>query len=61
MPRRTPDRENTRIKHDRALQRVMMAIMRDDTELFKQFMDNPDFKRWLGGVMFDLAWEGMGK
>ena len=57
MPRRTPDRENTRIKHDRALQRVMMAIMRDDTELFKQFMDNPDFKRWLGETVFGLVWE----
>ena len=25
-----------------------MGIMKDDTQLFKQFMDNPDCKRWLG-------------
>ena len=56
--RKNSDRENTRIEHGKALQRVMMAIMKDDTELFKQFMDNPDFKRWLGDTVFGLAWEG---
>lgn len=35
----------------------MMSIMKDDTELFKQFMDNPDFKRWLGDRVFELAYE----
>ncbi len=58
--KKNSDRENTRIEHDRALQRVMMAIMKDDTELFKQFTDNPDFKRWLGDTVFGLAWEGVG-
>ena len=54
------DRENARVEHDRALGRVMTSIMRDDTELFKQFMDNPDFKRWLGGVVFEVAYGGAG-
>ena len=58
--RKNSDRENARIEHDRALGRVMMGIMKDDTELFKQFMDNPDFKRWLGGVVFEVAYEGVG-
>ena len=49
-------KENTRIEHDKALQRVMMAIMREDTELFKQFSDNDGFKRWLGVTVFELAW-----
>ena len=53
------DRENTRIEHDKALLRVMTGTMKDDTELFRQFMDNEDFKRWLGGVVFELAWEGV--
>lgn len=39
----------------------MMGIMKDDTELFRQFMDNPDFKRWLGGVVFQVAYEGVGE
>ena len=55
--KKNSDRENTRIEHDKALLRVMTGIMKDDTELFKQFMDNEDFRRWLGGVVFDLAWE----
>ncbi len=58
--RKNSDRENARIEHDRALGRVMMGIMKDDTELFRQFMDNPDFKRWLGGVVFEVAYEGRG-
>ena len=35
---RNSDRQNARIEHDQALLRVMTAVMRDDTELFKQFM-----------------------
>ena len=35
-----------------------MSIMKDDTELFKQFMDNQDFKRWLGDRVFELAYDG---
>ena len=54
--RKNSDKENTRIEHDKVLQRVMMAIMRDDTELFKQFSDNDGFKRWLGDTVFELAW-----
>ena len=57
--KKNSDRENTRIEHDKALMRVMTGIMKDDTELFKQFMDNEDFKRWLGGVVFEFAWEGV--
>ena len=56
--RANSDRENARIEHDKALGRVMTSIMKDDTELFRQFMDNPDFKQWLGGVVFEVAYEG---
>ena len=58
--RENSDRENARIEHDRVLRRVMMGIMKDDTELFRQFSDNEDFKRWLGGVVFEVAYEGVG-
>ena len=51
-PRTTPsgtrsdsDRENARIEHDKALLRVMTSVMKDDTELFKQFVGSPGFKR----------------
>ena len=55
--RENSDRENARIEHDKALGRVMTGIMKDDTELFKQFVDNEDFRRWLGGVVFEVAYE----
>ena len=35
----------------------MTAVMRDDTELFKQFMDNASFKRWMTDTVFSLAYE----
>ena len=55
--RQNSDRQNARIEHDKALLRVMTSVMPDDTELFKQFMDNASFKRWLNDTVFDLAYE----
>jgi type I restriction enzyme R subunit len=46
------DKQNARIEHDKALLRVMTALLKDDTELFRQFMDNPSFKKWLGDMVF---------
>ena len=58
--RQNSDRQNARIEHDKALLRVMTSVMRDDTELFKQFMDNASFKRWLTDTVFSLAYEPAG-
>ena len=41
------DKQNARIEHDRALQKVIIELVTDHTELFKQFSDNPTFKKWL--------------
>ena len=57
---RNSDRENARIEHDKALLRVMTSLMKDDTELFKQFMDNGSFKRWLTDTVFGLACDQAG-
>ena len=51
------DRENARVEHDRALSGVMTGIMKDDTELFKQFSDDQDFKSWLRKTVFNLAYK----
>ena len=51
------DRENARIEHNKALLRVMTAVMKDDTELFKQFQDNEGFKRWMTDTVYELASE----
>ncbi len=51
------DKQNARIEHDKALQRVMTAVLKDDTELFKQFVDNESFRRWLTDTVFGLTYE----
>ena len=51
------DKQNARIEHDKALARVMTAVLKDDTELFKQFTDNPAFKRWLTDTIFASTYE----
>jgi type I restriction enzyme, R subunit len=51
------DKQNARIEHDKALLRVMTAVMKDDTELFKQFMDNEGFKRWMTDTVFGITYD----
>lgn len=55
--KRNSDKQNARIEHDKALGRVMNAILKDDTELFKQFMDNESFRRWMTDTVFGLTYE----
>ena len=54
--RRNSDKQNARIEHDKALLRVMTSLMKDDTTLFKHFMDNDSFKRWLTDRSFGIAY-----
>ena len=58
--RQSSDKENARIEHDRALLRIMTSVMKDDTELFKQFMDNDGFKRWMTDTVFGLVYDQAG-
>ncbi|TWT45037.1 Type I restriction enzyme-like protein [Phycisphaerae bacterium RAS1] len=51
------DKQNARIEHDRALKRVMNELLADHTELFKQFSDNPSFRKWLADTIFNLTFE----
>ncbi|NCC22997.1 MAG: type I restriction endonuclease subunit R [Alphaproteobacteria bacterium] len=51
------DKQNARIEHDKALQRVMIDLLSDHTELFKQFSDNPSFKKWLGDTIFGATYQ----
>ena len=46
------DKQNARIEHDIALQRVLVEMLSDHTELFKQFSQNPSFKKWLTDTNF---------
>jgi len=55
--RQSADKQNARIEHDKALARVVTAVLKDDTEPFKQFMDNESFRRWLTDAVFGLRYE----
>ena len=46
------DEQNARVEHDNALQRAMTELLADHTELFKQFSDNPSFRKWLSETVF---------
>jgi len=35
----------------------MVGLLKDDTELFKQFSDNNGFKRWLSDTIFRLTYQ----
>ena len=50
------DKKTARIEHDAALQRVMIDLITDSTELFKQFSDNPSFKKWLADTIFGVTY-----
>ena len=54
--KKNSDKQNARIEHDKALARVMTAVLKDDTELFKQFMDNESFRRWMTDTVFGLTY-----
>jgi len=55
--KKNSDKQNARIEHDKALLRVMTELLADHTELFKQFSDNPSFKKWLTETIFNLTYE----
>lgn len=54
------DQQNARVEHDKALQRAILGMLTDHTELFKQFSDQPEFKQWLSDRVFDLTYRPRG-
>lgn len=50
------DKQNAKLEHDKTLNRVVLELLADHTELFKQFSDNPNFKRWLTNMVFDATY-----
>ena len=55
--KKNSDKQNAKIEHDKALKRVMTAVLKDDAELYKQFSDNPDFRRWMTDTIFSMTYE----
>ena len=51
--RQNSDDANARIEHDKVLVRIVTGMVKDDAELFKQFMENEDFKRRMAAKVFE--------
>lgn len=50
------DKQNARMEHDRALSQVLVSLLADHTELFKQYSDNASFKKWLTDTIFNATY-----
>lgn len=52
-------KENTphtaRMAHDQALAKVMQHLLKDDTLVYKQFVENSSFKRFVSDLVFELT------
>ncbi len=53
---RNSDIQEARTESERALHNVIFSIMSDNMELFKQFQDNPSFKKWLSDLVFKTTY-----
>ena len=51
------DRQNARIEHDKALLTAVTEFVQDDTELFKQFVDNDSFRQWVQEMNFAATYQ----
>ena len=51
------DRQNARIEHDKALLTAVTDLIKDDTELFKQFVDNESFQLWVQEMNFAATYQ----
>lgn len=38
--------------HDQALNNVMQALLKDDTDVYKQFVENEAFKRFVSDMVY---------
>jgi type I restriction enzyme R subunit len=52
-------RENTphtaRMAHDQALGKVMQHLLKDDTQVYKQYVENESFRRFIGDMVYQLT------
>ena len=52
-------KENTphtaRMAHDQALGKVMQLLLKEDTNVYKQFVENDSFRRFVGDMVYALT------
>ena len=44
-----------RMAHDQALGKVMQFLLKDDTQVYKQFVENESFRRFVGDMVYELT------
>lgn len=58
---RNSDKQEARTEFDRALRMVTNSVMADNMELYKQFVDNDVFRKWLSDLVFNMTYNKEGK
>ncbi|MEO6993041.1 MAG: hypothetical protein ABI273_05410, partial [Lacunisphaera sp.] len=44
-----------RIEHDKALAKVMLTLLKDDTQVYKQFVENEGFRREVADLVYAMT------
>ena len=44
-----------RMAHDQALSKVMQSLLKEDAQVYKQFVENDSFKRFVSDMVFHLT------
>jgi hypothetical protein len=53
----TPRAHTARMAHDQALGKVMQSLLKDDTQVYKQFVENESFRRFVTDMVFGMTQE----
>jgi len=54
---KNPDKQNAKIEHDHALRRVITSLVTSHSQLYKEFEENPSFKKWLEDRLFGITYQ----
>ena len=44
-----------RMAHDQALSKVMQSLLKEDSQVYKQFVENESFKRYVSDTVFHMT------
>ncbi len=44
-----------RMAHDQALGKAMQVLLKDDTQIYKQFVENESFRRFIGDMVYSIT------
>jgi type I restriction enzyme R subunit len=43
------------MEHDQALGKVMHLLLKDDTQVYKQYVENESFRRFVGDMVYAIT------